>query len=112
MTTNQIRSEVVDALRLDLIGPDNDHAFAHELHPDSPSQWYLTGFLVPRNEPEEQRTDRCSALVTSANFTSAAQRRNIELGMLIRHPSLAKRIADYFEGLCVSGTLARCPFSP
>jgi phosphatidylserine/phosphatidylglycerophosphate/cardiolipin synthase-like enzyme len=56
--------------------------------------------------------DRCSALVTSANFTGAAQRRNIELGMLIRHPSLAKRIADYFEGLCVSGTLARCPFSP
>ena len=53
MTSSEIRSEVVQALGLDLVGPDNDHAFAHELLPEIPSHWYLTGFLVPRNAPEE-----------------------------------------------------------
>jgi hypothetical protein len=43
----QVRSELVAALRLDLVGPSNDHAFAHELLPQSPRRWYLTGFLVP-----------------------------------------------------------------
>ncbi len=56
-TSAQIRDELLEALRLDLVGPDNDHAFAHELLPDSPRRWYLTGFLVPRGAPEEQRTD-------------------------------------------------------
>jgi len=27
MTSNQIRSEVVQSLSLDLVGPDNDHVF-------------------------------------------------------------------------------------
>ena len=52
-----IRAGLVEALRLDLVGPDNDHVFAHELLPESPTRWYLTGFLVPRHAPEEQRTD-------------------------------------------------------
>lgn len=47
MTPTQIRSELTEALRLDLVGPSNDHAFAHELLPQSPRRWYLTGFLVP-----------------------------------------------------------------
>lgn len=57
MDSPQVRAELITALRLDLIGPDNDHAFAHELLPESPTRWYLTGFLVPRHAPEEQRTD-------------------------------------------------------
>ncbi len=57
MTSSEIRSEVVQALRLDLIGPDNNHAFAHELLPEPPSRLYLTGYLVPRSAPERQR--RC-----------------------------------------------------
>lgn len=57
MDTPTIRAQLVEALRLDLIGPNNDHAFAHELLPESPTRWYLTGFLVPRQAPEEQRTD-------------------------------------------------------
>ena len=56
-----VRAGLVEALRLDLIGPDNDHAFVHELLPESPTRWYLTGFLVPRQAPEEQRTDLDSA---------------------------------------------------
>jgi len=57
MDSTQVRAELVEALRLDLIGPDNGHAFAHELLPESPTRWYLTGFLVPRHAPEEQRAD-------------------------------------------------------
>ena len=56
-TSADIRAELVEALKLDLVGPDNDHAFAHELLPESPRRWYLTGFLVPCRAPEEQRTD-------------------------------------------------------
>lgn len=57
MTPAAVRDRLVEALRLDLVGPDNDHLFAHELLPDPPSRWYLTGFLVPRDAPEEQRHD-------------------------------------------------------
>jgi len=55
-----IRAELVEALRLDVVGPGNSHAFARELLPDAPSRWYLTGFLVPKNAPVEQRTDGTS----------------------------------------------------
>lgn len=52
--------------------------------------------------------DRKSALVTSANFTEAAQKRNIEVGVLIRHPSHADRLVSYFHGLRASGQLMQC----
>jgi len=57
MTSVQIRSEIVEALKLDLVGPDNDHPFANELLRDPPSRWYLSGFLVPTEAPIEQRSD-------------------------------------------------------
>ncbi len=57
VTSEQVRAELVEALRLDLVGPDNDHAFAAELLPEQPSRWYLTGFLVPAGAPLERRTD-------------------------------------------------------
>lgn len=53
--------------------------------------------------------DREQALVTSANFTDAAQRRNIEVGVVLRHPASAARLADHFAGLIGGGLLARCP---
>lgn len=53
--------------------------------------------------------DRERALVTSANFTDAAQRRNVEAGVDIRHPPTAARLADYFAGLCRAGLFASCP---
>lgn len=46
-TSQTVRSELVEALRLDLVGPDNDHPCARELLPEPPSRWYLTGFLSP-----------------------------------------------------------------
>jgi len=61
MTSPEVRSELVEALKLDLVGPDNDHAFAHELLPDAPSRWYLSGFLVPSEAPADQKTDETSS---------------------------------------------------
>jgi phosphatidylserine/phosphatidylglycerophosphate/cardiolipin synthase-like enzyme len=43
--------------------------------------------------------DRCAALVTSANFTQAAQSKNIEAGFLTRDRHQVERIADYFDAL-------------
>jgi helicase-like protein len=60
VTSEYIRGRLVESLELDLVGPDNTHAFAHELLPDSPTRWYLTGFLIPVDAPEEQRYDESS----------------------------------------------------
>lgn len=56
-TSVSIRSELVEALQLDLVGPRNDHPFANELLPESPAYWYLSGFLMPAGAPPEQRSD-------------------------------------------------------
>jgi phosphatidylserine/phosphatidylglycerophosphate/cardiolipin synthase-like enzyme len=48
------------------------------------------------------------ALITSANFTDAAQRKNVEVGVDIRYPPTAARLADYFLGLCSCGAFDRC----
>ena len=54
-----VRTSLVRALQLDLVGPPSDHALADEKLPGwvRPSNWYLTGFLVPTNAPPEQRAD-------------------------------------------------------
>ena len=47
-----VRESLVEALRLDLIGPTPGHRFADERLPERerPSKWYLTGFLVPTDD--------------------------------------------------------------
>jgi len=50
--------------------------------------------------------DEAAALVTSANFTAAAQRRNIEAGVLFRDPHQVRRLRNYFDGLIATGLLA------
>jgi phosphatidylserine/phosphatidylglycerophosphate/cardiolipin synthase-like enzyme len=47
------------------------------------------------------------AFVTSANFTEAAQERNIEAGVLLDHPRLAGALAAQFTALKDSGRLKR-----
>lgn len=53
--------------------------------------------------------DRQVALVTSSNFTEAAQRKNIEAGVLIRYEPFVCRLSAYFEALRDAGRLERCP---
>ena len=55
--------------------------------------------------------DRREALITSANFTEAAQKRNIEAGTIVRYTPLVQRLATYFQGLRESGILKPCPLS-
>jgi len=43
--------------------------------------------------------DRKVALITSANFTEAAHRRNIEAGVVVRYEPFVLRIASYFSAL-------------
>lgn len=49
--------------------------------------------------------DRHVALVTSANFTDAAQWKNVEAGVEIHHVPTVARLADYFHGLIHAGSL-------
>jgi hypothetical protein len=49
--------------------------------------------------------DRMQALISSANFTEAAQERNIEAGVLVRHASSVARLARHFDSLRACGAL-------
>ncbi len=49
--------------------------------------------------------DRRAAFVTSANFTEAAQTRNIEVGVLVRCQRFAVRLAEHFDTLVDAGML-------
>ncbi len=53
--------------------------------------------------------DRRTAFVTSANFTEAAQTRNIEVGALIHCERFAARLAAHFEALAEAGLLRKVP---
>lgn len=61
-TSADVRARLVNALRLDLVGPWPGHEFADEKLPGwiRPSNWYLTGFLIPSGAPPEQRGDEDS----------------------------------------------------
>jgi len=53
--------------------------------------------------------DHCETLITSANFTEAAQDRNIEAGTLVRDRVLADRLIFQFESLRERGLFQRIP---
>ena len=57
--SKEVRDRLVRALRLDLIGPGVGHELAAERLPEyvRPSNWYLTGFLIPTGTPAEIRGD-------------------------------------------------------
>src|SRR3954468_19500808 len=57
MTSADVRSQLVRALRLDLVGPEPDEPQASEVLSSAPSRWYLTGFLVPWGAPAAQKQD-------------------------------------------------------
>ncbi len=57
MTSADVRVQLVRTLSLDLIGPDRGSPLLDEVLPQAPSRWYLTGFLVPVDADESQKTD-------------------------------------------------------
>jgi len=58
-TSLEVREQLVEALRLDLVGPWPGHGLAEERLPGwvRPSSWYLTGFLIPSGTPPEKSSD-------------------------------------------------------
>jgi len=57
-TPAEVRTHLIDALQLDLVGPTpDDLVHADEIIPQPLSKWYLTGFLVPYDAPMEVRSD-------------------------------------------------------
>lgn len=62
MTSVEVRKKLVHALGMDLIGPDCDDPELHsEVLPQAPSRWYLTGFLVPIDADEDEKSDEAAA---------------------------------------------------
>ena len=59
-TQLEVREELVDALQLDLVGPTGPLGDHREALTQTPSRWYLTGFLVPTDADEDQRCDPTS----------------------------------------------------
>ena len=57
MTSVDVRQRLVEAVKLDLVGPENGSDLEHEILSQAPSRWYLTGFLVPLEASESQRSD-------------------------------------------------------
>jgi phosphatidylserine/phosphatidylglycerophosphate/cardiolipin synthase-like enzyme len=53
--------------------------------------------------------DDAQVFVTSANFTEAAQERNIEAGVLLRDTAFARALVTQFEGLVAGGHLKSVP---
>lgn len=51
--------------------------------------------------------DSQRVFISSANFTEAAQERNIEIGLLLDSPILANRVAEFFERMVQVGVLQR-----
>ena len=55
----EVRERLVEALKLDLVGPWAGHMLAEERLQGRvrPSNWYLTGFLIPTGTPPEMSAD-------------------------------------------------------
>ena len=52
-------------------------------------------------------TDRRDVFVSSANFTEAAQERNVEVGLLVHSAAVAENLTRFFDALCSAGKFLR-----
>ena len=59
ITSLEVRERLVDALKLDLVGPWVGHALSDERLSGwvRPSNWYLAGFLIPSGMSPEKSGD-------------------------------------------------------
>lgn len=59
ITSAEVRERLIEVLNLDLVGPWVGHSLADERLPGwvRPSNWYLTGFLIPSGSAPEKSAD-------------------------------------------------------
>ena len=116
---------------LDIQRPLHDHSSPSELvrrfaerfaDQEWPGQRFPDLYYDPRSL-ETDHTKRASlhakcivvdkehAFVSSANFTEAAQTKNIEVGVLIRSPAFARRLSEHFEILASTCAVKPVPLS-
>lgn len=89
--------------------------FLRDLWPGQrqPEVFYDPRALLPWDGPRASLHAKClvvdeeRVLLTSANLTQAAQSRNIEAGVLLNNPFLARSLRDQFESLVRAGILVR-----
>ena len=55
----EVRARLVEALKLDLVGPWAGHELGAEQLPgrERPSNWYVAGFLIPTGTPPDRNAD-------------------------------------------------------
>ena len=87
-----VRSRLREALELDLIGPGAGHPLADERLPGwvRPSNWYLTGFLVPRG-----RRRNSARMPTRTTISSQRSRMKAVLAMIPRKTADRPRRASF-----------------
>jgi hypothetical protein len=69
----------------------------------------MTPALRANFHPKCLLVDGAAALITSANFTMAAQRKNVEVGIKLKAPILVARLRNYFLGLIEEKQLCAVP---
>lgn len=93
--------------------------FVHEIWPGRrlPDVFYDPRALAPAGGTRAVLHAKCivadedRALVTSANFTEAAQERNIEAGVLVHDPAFVRALRMQFEGLLDRGGFRALPLA-
>ena len=116
---------------LDIQRPQHDHSSPSDLvrrfserfaRHEWPGQRFPKLFYDPRSlETETARraslhakcvvVDQEVAFVSSANFTEAAQTKNIEVGILLRSSAFARRLAEHFEILASAHAVKPVPLT-
>jgi phosphatidylserine/phosphatidylglycerophosphate/cardiolipin synthase-like enzyme len=116
---------------LDIQRPQQDHSSPSELvrrfaerfaDQQWPGQRFPNLYYDPRSL-ETDHTKRASlhakcivvdgqhAFVSSANFTEAAQTKNVEVGVLIRSPIFARKLSEHFRNLASTCAVKPVPLS-
>lgn len=86
----------------------SDFSARHWPWPERPHIYFYPRSLIPSPTERGSLHAKCVivdgqvALITSANYTEAAQQRNIETGILIRYKPMVERLRSYF--LCLAET--------
>jgi len=85
-----VHDRIVEALELDLVGPWPGHELADEKLPGRarPSNWYLTGFLVPLDTPADESGPTTRAAARPTRRATASTRRSPTSGRAPREQTV------------------------